>query len=242
MTQSDRTPPSRRQRRKERTRAALVRAAQALLAAGRTDVPIVEITRAADVGMGSFYNHFESKEQLFQAAVEDALDAHGALLKQVTAGIEDPAEVFACRFRLTGRLHRRQPRISKVLLHNALALARSDRGLAQRARRDLEAATRAGRFTVADPELAMTVIAGAMLCLGQLLHDQPDRDDAQATDEVTEDLLRMLGLPPDAAQRICARALPDVREADGATGPTVSRPLTEPGARRQPTNCHRVPA
>ena len=70
------------------------------------------------------------------------------------------------------------------LLHNALALARSNRGLAPRARRDLGAATRAGQFAVADPELAMTVVAGATLCLGQLLHDQPDRNDAEASDQV----------------------------------------------------------
>ena len=42
----------------------------------------------------------------------------------------------------------------------------------------------------------MTIVAGATLCLGQLLHDHPDRDDAAATDQVTEDLLRMLGVPP----------------------------------------------
>ena len=57
-------------RRKARTRAALIRAAQTLIAEGRTNVPILEITQAADVGMGSFYNHFETKEQLFEAAVE----------------------------------------------------------------------------------------------------------------------------------------------------------------------------
>ncbi len=209
MTQPGSAPRSRQQRRKERTRAALVRAAQALLAAGKTDVPIAEITRAADVGMGSFYNHFDSKDQLFQAAVEQALDGHGALLERLTAGLDDPAEVFAQSFRLTGRLHRRQPELSKVLLHNALALARSDNGLAPRARRDLDAATRAGRFTVHDPELALAVIAGATLCLGQLLHDQPERDDAHATDQLTEDLLRMLGVPADEAHRICLRPLPD---------------------------------
>jgi AcrR family transcriptional regulator len=209
VTQSDNAPGNRQQRRKEQTRAALVRGAQALLAAGKTDAPIAEITRAADVGMGSFYNHFDSKDQLFQAAVEDALDAHGALLERLTAGLDDPAEVFACSLRLTGRLHRRQPELSTVLLHNALALARSDRGLAPRARRDIEAATRTGRFTVDDPELALAVIAGATLCLGQLLHDQPERDDAHSTDQLTEDLLRMLGVPADEARRICLRPLPD---------------------------------
>ncbi len=43
-------------------------------------MPVLEITQAADVGMGSFYNHFDSKEQLFQAAINEVLDAHGALL------------------------------------------------------------------------------------------------------------------------------------------------------------------
>ena len=65
--------------------AALIKAAQAFIAAGKSNVPVLEITQAADVGMGSFYNHFESKEELFEAAVADVLDNHGALLDQLTA-------------------------------------------------------------------------------------------------------------------------------------------------------------
>ena len=38
----------------------------------------------ADVGFGSFYNHFETKEQLFDAAVETVMDAYGQLLDRVT--------------------------------------------------------------------------------------------------------------------------------------------------------------
>ena len=53
-------PVNRLERRKQRTRAALIQAAQALIAEGRLNVPILEITQAADVGMGSFYNHFDS--------------------------------------------------------------------------------------------------------------------------------------------------------------------------------------
>src|SRR5246500_780243 len=101
--------PNRLDRRKARTRAALVRAAQSFLAAGKPDVPILEITQAADVGLGSFYNHFDSKEQLFQAAVNDALDELGAVLAKLGAEGEDPAETFARSFRLVGRLFRRRP-------------------------------------------------------------------------------------------------------------------------------------
>ncbi|GAB3150960.1 TetR/AcrR family transcriptional regulator [Amycolatopsis sp. NPDC004378] len=202
--------PSRLERRKARTRAALVRAAQALIADGRTTVSVLEITQAADVGLGSFYNHFETKEQLYRAAVEAALEAHGALLDELTTDLADPARVFAQSFRLTGRLHRRHPELSKVLLHHGLELATADHGLAPRARRDIEAAAQAGRFTVRDPELTMLTVAGAALGLGRLLHHQPGRDDAEATDQVTEDVLRMLGLPAAEAREMCELPLPDL--------------------------------
>lgn len=202
--------PNRLERRKRRTRAALVKAAQSFLAAGKPTVPILEITQAADVGMGSFYNHFQTREELFQAAVEEALDLHGAALDALCEQLDDPAQIFAQSFRLTGRLHRRNPTLSKVLLNHGLQMARSDKGLAPRARRDIEDAVRAGRFEVADPELAMIIVAGAAICLGQLLHEQPERDDGQATDRVTADLLRMLGLSPEDADEVCGRPLPSL--------------------------------
>ena len=210
MSEQADEPVNRLQRRKQRTRAALIRAAQSFIAAGKVNVPVLEITRAADVGMGSFYNHFESKEQLFDAAVGEVLDAHGDLLDQLTASIEDPAETFACRFRLTGRLFRRRPQESQILLANGMALLLSDRGLAPRALRDIKAATRAGRFTVDDPELALAVAGGALLGLGNLLRAQPDRDDAEAADAVTEDVLQIFGLSASEARVICRRPLPDL--------------------------------
>ncbi len=202
-------------RRKARTRAALIRAAQGLIAQGRTNASILEITQAADVGMGSFYNHFESKELLYEAAFEAVLDGHGQLLDQVTAGIEDPAEVFASSFRLTGRLHRREPDVSRVLLNNLARLLGADDGLAPRARRDIAAAVDAGRFDVDDVDIAVAIAAGALVALGQLLHDQPDRDVEQSTDRMTEDLLRMFGVPRRQARRICTKALPDLNAPRG---------------------------
>ncbi|MFI6159042.1 TetR/AcrR family transcriptional regulator [Micromonospora haikouensis] len=218
MAQQTEQAPNRLQRRKAHTRSALVRAAQTFIAAGKPNVPILELTRAADVGMGSFYNHFDSREQLIEAAVEDALDRYGALLDEVTVGLDDPAHVFAQSFRLTGRLHRRQPELSRVLLSSGLTLAGSDKGLAPRARRDIAAGVRAGRFSVRDPELAMVTVAGAALALGQLLHDHPERDDAAAADQVAEDLLRLLGLPPDEAHEVCRRPLPDLGGAASGHG------------------------
>ena len=201
---------NRLQRRKQRTRAALVRAAQRLIAEGRVNVPVLEITQAADVGMGSFYNHFDSKEQLFEAAVADVLDAHGALLDRLTASIEDPAETFATSFRLTGRLFRQRPQESEILLANGSALLSSDRGLAPRALRDIKAAADAGRFLIDDPELALATAGGALLGLGTLLRQDPERDGALAADTVTENVLRLFGLGADEAHAVCQRPLPDL--------------------------------
>jgi AcrR family transcriptional regulator len=206
---SDMEPPNRLERRKRRTRAALIKAAQRLIAEGKVNVPVLEITQAADVGMGSFYNHFDSKEQLFEAAITDVLDAHGAMLDRLTESIDDPAETFATSFRLIGRLFRQRPQESEILLAHGPALLSSERGLAPRALRDIKAGVDAGRFHLDDPELALAMAGGALLGLGKLLRDDPDRDDALASDIVTENVLRLFGLSADEAHTVCQRPLPD---------------------------------
>lgn len=210
MTSSDggAEPPNRLERRKQRTRTALVKAAQRLIAEGKFNAPVLEITQAADVGMGSFYNHFDSKEQLFAAAVADVLDTHGALLDRLTASIDDPAETFAVSFRLTGRLFRRRGLETDILLATGTNLLSSDHGLAPRALRDIKAAADAGRFRVGDPDLALATAGGALLGLGVLLRADPRRDDALAADMVTERLLRLFGLDAQEARTICQRPLP----------------------------------
>ncbi|CAM5369852.1 MULTISPECIES: TetR/AcrR family transcriptional regulator [Streptomyces] len=215
---AERTAPGRVDRRRARTRTALVEAAQRLLAEGRTDVPILEITELADIGVGSFYNHFDSKEELFRVAVAEALEWWGSLMDRLTADIDDPAVAFTQSFRMTGRLHRRHPELSRVLLNQGLELARSERGLAPRAFQDIRAAVDAGRFEVEDLDLALTMTAAAVLALGSLLHAQPDRDDAKSADLVALGLLRQFGLPADEAARICALDLPDLDAVDTLVG------------------------
>src|SRR5580704_15691660 len=59
-------------RRKARTRQALIDAAVQLIAEGRGDrASIQEITEEADIGFGWVYNNFDSKEQLFATASEE---------------------------------------------------------------------------------------------------------------------------------------------------------------------------
>ena len=206
---AEKTASRRTDQRKARTRAALVCAALRLLSEGRTDVAVLEITELADVGVGTFYNHFDTKEDLFRVAVEEALEWFGGVLDRLTEDIADPAVAYAQSFRMTGRLHRRYPQLSRVLLNHGLEAAFSDHGLAPRALRDIRTAAEAGRFEVEDLDIALTMTVGAQLALGALLHEQPDRDDAASTDLIVRGLLRHFGVPADEARRICSLDLPD---------------------------------
>src|SRR5919199_318276 len=109
--------PTRLDRRKARTRRALIDAARAIVAERDTaDVSIQEITDRADVGFGSFYNHFATKAELFDAAVGEVLEEHGRLLDRASAGVEDPAEVFAVGLRTTARLAEHHPGVAQVIV------------------------------------------------------------------------------------------------------------------------------
>jgi AcrR family transcriptional regulator len=200
--------PSRIARRKERTRAALLQAARRLLAEGRTSVSIQEITDAADVGFGSFYNHFESKEALFDAAVAATVEDWAILRDQIVAGYDDPAEVFAASFRMVGRLQRQAPELARALLNSGVRVLTHDKGLAPRARRDIIAANEAGRFDIDDPDVALMAVGGAMLGLLQWLEEHPGADAASLSDEMAERVLRLLGLTKREARKLCARPLP----------------------------------
>jgi AcrR family transcriptional regulator len=188
-----------------------------LLSEGRSAASIQEITDLADVGFGSFYNHFASKEELFEAAVQAALETHGALLRQLTEGLTDPAEIFAASFRLTGRLQRRMPALVDVVLHVGTSILVTDRGLRPLVLADIAAAVAQGRFSVPDPELGLATVGGALLGLLELLRSRPELDDESASDAVALSVLRMLGLSAEDALEVCSRPLPAIPGPDLAS-------------------------
>jgi AcrR family transcriptional regulator len=197
-------------RRKARTRAALVAAARGLLAArDPAEVSIQEITDAADVGFGSFYNHFQSKQELFDAAVQEVLEEHGAMLDAVTASMTDPAEVFATAVRLTARLPKTHPQLAKIIERTGFDYLAAPDGLAPRARRDLQRGQVAGRFTIEDLDVALACAAGALFGVLHLAstNGKPAAID-RAADQLAANLLQMFGIRAAEATRIVSRKLP----------------------------------
>jgi AcrR family transcriptional regulator len=200
---------SRLDRRKARTRQALIDAAVRLIAEGRGDrASIQEITEEADIGFGSFYNHFDSKDQLFATASEEALERWGQMIDRASAGITDPAELFAVGLRISGRLGWTHPDIAGFLTGAGLDALDIPRGLAPRALRDIQAGQATSRFTIADAEIALSAVAGGLLGLLRMRQRHPDRVNQATVDELAEALLRLLGVPAPEAARLAALPLP----------------------------------
>ena len=202
--------PTRLDRRKARTRQSLIDAAVRLIAEGRGDrASIQEITDAADIGFGSFYNHFDSKDELFATASAEVLERWGQMIDRACAGISDPAEVFAVSFRTSGRLGWTHPTIARFLTGSGLSVLDSPTGLAPRALRDITAGQQAGRFTTLEADVALSAVAGGLLGLLRLCHDHPERMDEKVVDQLAEAILRLLGVPADEAARLATLPIPD---------------------------------
>ena len=196
-------------RRKARTRQALTGAAVRLIAEGRGDrASIQEITDAADIGFGSFYNHFDSKEQLFQTASEQVLERWGQMIDRASAGLTDHAELFAVGLRITGRLGWTHPEIARFLTGAGLDVLDFPDGLGPRALRDIRAGQAMSRFTVPDPEIALSAAAGGLLGLLRMGQRHPERITEASVDQLAEALLRLLGVPAGQAARLAALPLP----------------------------------
>ena len=120
-------PANRAERRRLRTRASLVEAAREVFASQGVDASTIQdITDAADVAKGSFYNHFDSKESILRAVVEETLAGLARALDALTEPMrDDPARVIAVCLRHTLRACVEEPILGWFTLRAGEVIAAS---------------------------------------------------------------------------------------------------------------------
>jgi AcrR family transcriptional regulator len=215
-------------RRRQETRARLVGAARQLMARKGVDATsIQEITDTADVGFGSFYNHFASKEAIADAVMDDALESFGAAADRIADVVRDPAEVLAASVRHA--VHRAAADDAWGWFLVRTGLTRGDalqRGLGQRLARDIRIGVDAGRFDLDDVPAATFGAAGTVLaiCAARLHGALP----ADAPERAATLVLRLLGLPAGEARRLANRPLPAI----AVDGIWPERPAARRAAKR----------
>jgi AcrR family transcriptional regulator len=202
----DQPPTDRHTRRREQTRARLIEAAKGLFARqGVDNTRINEITEAADVGFGSFYNHFESKDAIVQAVLEETISAQGAAIDAITRDLDDPAEIIAAAHRHFVRLARTDPQWAWLLVRLDVSHGVVLRALGPFAQRDLRRAVKAGRLHVPNERTALLDMGGALLAVMRGVLDGLAPREADI--HHAEGILRLLGLPAEDAAEVARRPL-----------------------------------
>jgi AcrR family transcriptional regulator len=200
---------SRTDRRRARTQSSLVAAARELIAEkGVGGLRIGEITDRADVALGSFYNYFESKEDVVEAIVAETIGDLAGALGGFIGSADDPAEAVSVSNRRFIRLAYDEPQLAWLLVNLDRAEARFETMVLPTARDALERGIESGRFDVADVGVALTATVGGTLAVMRGILE--GRLAAGADASAAEGLLRSLGLDRDTAREIAGRDLPEL--------------------------------
>ncbi len=117
-TESCQKTPTRRERRRVETRERIVRAALRLFSErGVTATTVEDITNAADVGKGTFFNYFPSKEQILADVCQSQM---GTIKEFVSRAVKSTQPVALVLYELAVIKTREFAR-SPALVHNILA-------------------------------------------------------------------------------------------------------------------------
>ena len=200
------TTPTRTDRRRAQTRQRLTDAARGLIAEkGVEGLRIQEITERADVALGSFYNHFDSKDELVEEVVADTIKALAEAMVAPMGALDDPAEAVSFATRSFVRLTEDNRELASLLVNLDRADAQFEMAVQPIALAALERGIRAGRFEVADNHVALTGIVGGTLAVMRAILDgryTPEVDVLHA-----QTVLRSIGLSPADAREVAGRGL-----------------------------------
>lgn len=198
--------------RAERTRAALIAAGRALYSERAVDaVTVDDIVQAAEVGKGSFYNHFPDREALVRAISAQMRARIERAVDRCNAGVDDPARRLARAVCTYLRHALDDPEGAGVLVrihsgHTSLATP-LNRGLVA----DITAGLSSGRFQVATAESGVLYVLGVtQIALVRVVQEPTPSLAVSLAQQICALTLRGLGVPAPEADLIAAQASDEV--------------------------------
>ena len=205
-------PLSRVSRRQLQTRKRLLQSAYEVMSVRGVDgATIQEITELADVGFGTFYSYFKSKDELATQVLDCLINDQGRrndLATRPWKGI-DPAKVQGFCARLTVREAISDPMWHWWARRPDLLADRMQDGFKPFGVRDIILATRAGAYRVKEDEAAAVWSQIVWLMVGGLRDVIVGKQPPSHERLVAELLMRVLGVPTDRAYEITTAPLPE---------------------------------
>lgn len=172
---------------------------------------IADITEEADVGFGSFYNHFESKEEIARAVFAERAEQLAVYFESVRDSIQDIALAQSVIQRLWIELARHDPLWGWFNIHAEIALQQMNETFRERIATDIRNGNKSGRYRVEAIEVAVTLTISSLMATMRMVLE--GRGKASAASEMSELLLRMYGLPLQEAAELARRPLPKITRA-----------------------------
>ncbi|WEK04939.1 MAG: TetR/AcrR family transcriptional regulator [Candidatus Devosia phytovorans] len=204
--------------RRLRMRRRLVESALEVIARDGLEATTIDtVIRTAGVSRGSFYNYFDSTEDLVQAASNDL---KGEMLLQVikaTQGHPDPATRLAAGFKTFAVTVATYPELAQFVQGLDLSAANTASAVSERFPIFLRNGIAAGQFVEQPPAVMIDLVTGCVIkCVARTISGTAD---ATYVRHLVAGVLRGLGLPPDQAWQISAvEAGPIDIPADGLLG------------------------
>ena len=194
-------------RKQQRKREALVEAGYRVMSErGIDQATMQEIAELADVGAGTVYSYFKSKDELAIAVMERLMYDLALRIEAVTNSFSDPAQVYAFGVRSVIEAATNDMRWRQLLYRSEVIADAMHRRMGPFAIRDLENATTAGRFKVKDASLTFKMAAHAIVggCLSITQGDFA----ADAVEEMIVRILCMTGIGEAEAIELANRERP----------------------------------
>jgi AcrR family transcriptional regulator len=209
MAKTNLAVESRTDRRKRRNRLALIEAANTVMMEKGIDAAtMLEIAELADVGAGTVYNYFASKDELAVCVLEQVMHRLAERIEAVTNTFSDPAQVYAFGVRHVMRAATTDQRWRWLLRRSEVIAGAMYRVMGPYAIRDIRRACEAGRYSVEDPQLAWRQATHAIVGFSIAVCDEDV--DPKKIDEAVVNLLGMVGVSRDEAWEIARRRSPEL--------------------------------
>jgi AcrR family transcriptional regulator len=200
---------TRSDRRKRRNREALLAAGHQVMASKGIDAAtMAEIAELADVGAGTVYNYFASKDDLAMGVMERVMDLLAQRIEAVTNTFDDPGQVYAFGVRNVMKAATTDRRWRWLLRRSEVIADAMYRVMGPYAIRDIRNAVAAGRYRTEDPELAWRMATHAIVGFSLAVCDQKIHIDKM--DDAVVNLLGMVGVSPEEAWEIAQRPCPEL--------------------------------
>lgn len=197
--------------RQRQTRLRLREVAYDLMSTAGVDATsIQQITDAADIGFGTFYNYYDSKDDLAQDVLDCVIHNIGKRNDLITQqlGETDPVRIVANSVRFVIRCMVEDPVFHWWVAHLDLLVDRMRIGFGPFGLRDIDRAVASGGYAIIDDNrpLAWSQLNWLMAAGGRdILRGHHDPTDERA---IVEGVLRVMGVEHRQAATACRTELP----------------------------------